>query len=629
MRGEPSYGELQRAASALYERRNERLHAIYASLEADDLERAVTLSWPLIDEWSTRWEWMTLRNHLERFPLEALPPNIRAALGASLLQTGAQEEAYSLFTRLLESGESVGRAYSGLTAYAMQSGDFMAASRWAEEGLAVSPPPFERLLLRQFQVTLSAGRDWLTANAAATEAAEIVRMMNVPILETGTVPAKIIAAQGLEREGAEAYRQFYSESRDELLRVIAIAAVQGYPNQMTFALNLLADLDFQRGQSDKSIAVVNDLMGTRLETNPHTAPHLLQRTGNHYQALSQWDRAITDYERGLELSLKLHNFAIVHQFKFALCECHRYKGDRDRARELLFDALEGSSLVPNRALEEPDRFYLEGLLAFDAERFDVAEVAFAAYLERADAAVSYRHRIVLGYAYAAELARRRQKLSRVHVDALQVAVDRYQAVWVLRREGPALQGLYARLADYGWDTGALREQKTVATEDAGVERLIVETLGAESAELNGRSLYLYPKAFELLVYLLLHSPCTAEDLCHALWGDYSDNTGANLRNQLSTIRRRFKGILGSDEGLITYDSTSKHYRVSERLAVQLDAIQLFESPEGTEVTERHTNAVLPERFLEKRTSPWIVDYRQQLEKWSTRLNGTVDLFDPG
>ena len=617
LRGEPSYNKLQRAASTLYERRNEKLQAINASLEAGDLERAVTLSWSLIDEWSTRWEWMTLRSHLERFPREALPPNIRAALGASLLQTGAHEEAYSLFTGLLKAGESVGRAYSGLAAYEVQRGDFTAAERWAEKGLKTSPPPFERLLLRQLQAAILAGRDWPAAHAAATEAAKIVEMINVPILETGTVPATIVASQGLERSGADAYREFYSQSRNELLRVIDIAAVQGYPNQMTFALDLLADLDFQQGQSGESIAMINDLMGTRLETNPLTAPHLFQRRGNHYQALGAWDRAISEYERGLELSLKLRNFAIVHQFKFALCECYRYKGDQNRAQELLSEALVGDPHLPNRALEEPDRFYLEGVLAFDAERFGAAEHAFVAYLKHAGEAVSYRHRIVLGHAYNAELARRRWKLTKGHVDALRVAVDRYQAIWALRREERVLQGLYARLTDYGWEPETLRDQKRVSAGDSEVGKLVVETLQTESAELNGRSLDLYPKAFELLVYLLLHNPCPAEDISYALWGDYNDNTGANLRNQLSAIRRRFKIILGSNEGLIYYDFVSKQYQVSERLTIHLDTVQQFGSSEPTEITKQHTNAASPEQFLEKRASPWIVNYRQQLESGRT------------
>lgn len=119
------------------------------------------------------------------------------------------------------------------------------------------------------------------------------------------------------------------------------------------------------------------------------------------------------------------------------------------------------------------------------------------------------------------------------------------------------------------------------------------------------------------MYLLLYNPCTAEDISYALWGDYNDNTGANLRNQLSAIRRRFKVILGSDEGLIYYDSTSKQYQVSERLTIHLDAVQQFGSSEPTEMTGQHTNAALPEQFLEKRVAPWIVNYRQQLESGRT------------
>lgn len=627
LRSDLEYVRLQRAASVQYEKRDQRLQATYASLEADDLERAVALSWPLINGWSTRWEWMTLRGHLERFPSDALPSNIRAALGASLLQTGAQEEAYSLFIRLLHADESVGRAYSGLTAYEMQRGDFRAAAQWAEKGLALSPPPFERLLLRQFQATLLAGRDWPGAYAAATEAAEIVRMINVPILETGTVPAEIAAAQGLERESDEAYRRFYRESRKELLRVIEIAAVQGYPNQMIFALSLLADLDFQQGQSDRSIAMVDDLIGRRLETNPHTTPHLLQRRGNHYQASCEWDRAIAEYERGLESSLELQNFSITHQFKFALCECYRYKGDRDKARGYLFDALGGSS-VPNRALEDPDRYYLEGLLAFDAKRLDAAEVAFTSYLERADEAVGYRHRIVVGYAYAAELARLRREFTKAHVDALQAAVDRYQAIWTLQRERSFLAELYPQLVDYGWDLQMLPEQLAVSPKNSENGRLVVTTLGAESAELNGRPLDLFPKAFELLVYLILHNPCSAEDICYALWGECSDKTRANLRNQVSAIRKRFRAILGDDEGLIHFDAASKRYHVFERLVVQIDVTRLLESLESIGMAERRANAVLPDQFLRKKVSPWIVDYRQRLENQMVQLNDTVALSDP-
>jgi len=608
------YALRQRAAAALYAEHGEELSAIRAALEAGDLERAVMWVREAVFQWGLRWEWTTVRDHLSAFPRGALPPDLRTYLGASLSQTGALAEGEMILKEVVSEGNADALAFVSLGMGAVGRNDFSSALRCAEAGLPLARVPYKAVFLNQLKAVSLVGQDWDAASAAAEEALRIARTVGHPALLLGAITASVYAGLGKERADPQAYAAFYRQARAELQRAVDMVRSEGYFNQMLSAVTVLAHLDFQLGESERSLSLIEE-MTARAAKHPNALPYMYMRRGDHYQAKGDFVRAVEEYERGYAVSEAL-NPGVLHLFAFALCECSRYLGQLDQAHKWLNDAVKPGLNNAPRTIHDPNHHLFRGLLAFDAGDLDRAERTLRTFCNEATRLTEYLHRIVLARAYLAEVARCRGRLLKAHTDALQTSAMRYGTSWALQRESRYLRPLYDECISRGWHVELFSPSVSKRR-----HTLKLRTLGLPQAELNGQTLNLPPKAFAVLVYLALEGPSTADDIIEAVWeGD--DRLQANVRGQVHTLRKAFTHLLGVREGkdLLGYHARQRCYELSPDVAIDLDAITLERAVTGSRSAKERALQLYEMNFLIGLKTPWARQLRERFRSSAQRVH---------
>lgn len=565
------YTQRQRDAATLYLEQGETISAIRAALEAGDLERAVGWVRESVFQWGMRWEWTTVRELLSAFPLQALPPDLRTYLGASLSQTGALAEGETILRGVVQEGSADALTFVSLGMGAMGRNDFSSALRCADAGLPLARAPFETVFLLQLKGLSLVGQDWDAASRAGEEALKVAKTVGHPALLLGAVVTKVYAGLGKERKNPQEYGTFYQEARAELQHAVDLVRSEGYFNQLLSAVTVLAHLDFQLGESERSLHLVEEMMA-RAEKHPNALPYMYMRRGDHYQAKGDFTRAVEEYERGFAVSERL-NPGVLHLFAFSLCECLRYLGQPDEARSWLGNAVRsGINDVPKTILD-PNHHYFWGVLAFDEGDLDSAEQALQTFIDQATRLTDYFHRIVLAHAYLAEVARRRNHLTENHIDVLQKATLRYRTLWALQRESLYLRPLYDECIAHSWHSELFAPPVQQET-----HTLRLRTLGVPTAELDGQHLDLPPKPLSVLVYLAMNSPCPADEIVKAVWKG-EEQLHANVRAQIHIIRKAFNDVTNEGKALLRYDAQSRLYGLS--LSVNVDTLALERAVTGS------------------------------------------------
>ncbi len=558
------YARRQRDAATLYLERGEVLSAIRAALEANDLGRAIGWLREAVFGWGMRWEWTTVQEHLSIFPHETMPPDLKTYLGASLSQTGALAEGEMILKEVLQEGNADALTFVSLGMGAMGKNDFSSALACANAGLPLARAPFETVFLLQLKGLSLVGQNWEMASEAGEKALNIAKTVGHPVLLLGAVVTKVYAGLGKERKDLREYNSFYREARAELQRSIDLIRSEGYFNQMLSAVTVLAHLDFQLGESERSLHLVEEMMGGA-EKHPNALPYMYLRRGDHYQAKGDFGGAVEEYERGFAVSEQL-NPGVLHLFAFALCECLRYLDQPTEARLWLDRSVQsGINDVP-KTIFDLNHHYFQGVLAFDEGDLNSAEQALQTFTVQATHLTDYFHRIVLAYAYLAEIARRRNCLTEAHINALQKATLRHQTFWSLQRESRYLQPLYDECMAQGWYSELFAPSMQQET-----HTLRLRTLGIPTAELDGQRLDLPPKPLAVLVYLALQSPCPIDEIIKAVWKG-EEQLHANVRAQIHIIRKAFNDVTNEGKAILHYDAQSQMYGLS--LSVDVDAVAL-------------------------------------------------------
>lgn len=610
------YARCQRDAATLYLEQGEALSAIRAALEANDLERAIGWLREAAFRWGMRWEWTTVREHLSVFPPQTLPPDLRTYLGASLSQTGALAEGEMILKEVLQEGNADALTFVSLGMGAMGRNDFSSALECANAGLPLARAPFETVFLLQLKGLSLVGQNWEMASEAGEEALKIAKTVGHPVLSLGAVVTKVYAGLGKERKDLQEYSRFYREARAELQHSVDLIRSEGYFNQMLSAVTVLAHLDFQLGESERSLYLVEEMIGGA-EKHPNALPYMHLRHGDHYQANGDFAQAVEEYERGFAVSERL-NPGLLHLFAFALCECLRHLDQPDEARVWLDRSVQsGINDVP-KTIYDPNHHYFQGVLAFDEGDLNSAEQALQTFTSQATHLTDYFHRIVLAYAYLAEIARRRNRLTEAHINALQKVTLRYQTLWSLQRESRYLQPLYDECIAHGWYSDLFVPPIRQET-----HTLRLRTLGIPTAKLDGQRLDLPPKPLAVLVYLALQSPCPTDEIIKAVWKG-EEQLHANVRAQVHIIRKAFSDVTNEGKTLLRYDAQRQLYSLYLSVDVDVDAAYLERAATGSPSEKRRALLAYELDFMLALDSEWANRLRSRFysakEKLITELS---------
>ena len=609
------YQAKQRVASTLYEERDALLSAIAAALEAQALERALSLSREPVRRWIWRWEWATARQHLNLFVNEQLPTDMQNLYGHSLIQTGDPAAGLKILEQVVASGKANALTYVGLAMVAVQQGDHAQVAELTNLGLTLDPEPLELILLTQLKALSLAGNDWAAAYEAAEQADMIAKFSGHNILGIMTATAKAYAAQGLTHERAEDAARTLNQTRESLRGQVSAALEEGFSNHAFTALTMVAHLDFQVGESDKSIGLVHRSLGLSQRNHPYVTPYLLLRLGDHLQEKGEFAGAAVYYQQALDLCVAADIKTLTHLCTFALCECFAYLGREIEAHQLLEELENGSLPASTRAFVDPSYVYIKGLLAVRLGIFDEAEAAFKQFVEVAPSLVDYRHRIGLGYTYKAELARRRGQVQREHIDTLVYWLDQTQAHWTLKREASFLESLFKYCMAQSWHTDLFNK---LLEETSSQRKLSLRTFGEVQMRLNGQQLKLYPKARDLLAYLALYGPATRSDILRDLWGETSESSIRSFKVHLSAIRREAERVLESSADFVAYDLLS-HLYSCPLVRVESDLAQLSHAAEHASPEVRLAAVRNYRTFLANVTTSWAQEKRQEIEQMVVRL----------
>ena len=606
------YALRQRDAATLYLEQGEALSAIRAALEAGDLERAVGWVRKAVFQWGLRWEWTTVRDQLSAFPRQTLPPDLRTYLGASFSQTGALAEGETILRGVLQEGSADALTFVSLGMGAMGRNDFSSALRCADAGLLLARAPFESVFLLQLKGLSLVGQDWDAASRAGEEALKVAETVGHPALLLGAVTTKVYAGMGKERHDSRDYATFYQQARAELQHAVDLVRSEGYFNQMLSAVTVLAHLDFQLGHSERSLPRGEEMIA-RSGKHPNALPYMLMRRGDHHQAKGDFVQAVEAYERGFAASGHL-NPGVLHLFAFSLCECLRYLGQPDDARSWLGKAVHPGVNDAPKTVADPNHHYFRGVLAFGEGDLNSAEQNLQGFTARATHSIDYFHRIVLAHAYLAEIARRESRLTETHIDALHGAALRYQTLWALPRESRYLQPLYDECVARGWHGELFVPPARQGEQETHTLRL--RTLGVPTAELDGQHLALPPKPLEVLVYLALRSPCSADEIVKAVWKS-EEQLHANVRAQIHIIRKAFDDVTGQGKALLRYDAQSRLYRLS--LTVDADVFALESAVTGSPEEKDRAVRAYELDFMLAVDSEWASQLRSHLHGVKKKL----------
>ena len=515
---------------------------------------------------------------------------------------------------IVAEGSADALTYVSLGMGAIGRNDFSSALRCANAGLPLARAPYESVFLLQLQGLSLIGQDWEAASRAGEKALEIAQTVGHPALLLGAVYTNVYAGMGVERRDPGEYGAFYRQARAELQHAVDLVRAEGYFNQTLAAVTVLAHLDFQLGESERSRHLVEETMA-RAERHPNALPYMHMRRGDHDQARSDFVQAVNEYERGFAVSEQL-NPGVLHVFAFSLCECFRYLGQPDKARTWLAKAVRfGVNDVP-KTIRDPNHDYFRGVLAFSEGDLDRTEQALHAFTAQVTHLTEYFHRIVLAHAYLAEVARRRNCLTEAHIDALQKVALRYRTFWALQREARYLRPLYHECIARGWH----RELFT-QPEQRRVHTLKIRTLGVPEAELNGQRLDLPPKPLAVLVYLALQGPCPTDDIVKAVWKD-EEQLHANVRAQVHIIRKTFANVTDEGKALLRYEAKSRTYALA--LSLEVDALTLERAVAGSLNEKEKAVWAYEMDFMLALDSEWAQQLRQHLsvtrDKLATNLS---------
>ncbi|MFB9991629.1 AAA family ATPase [Deinococcus oregonensis] len=596
------YQALHARAAVWAERRGDGLDALVHFVRANQLEAALTLARTLAPAFERRAEYNVLRQMLEGFEEDQLPPELLGLLGTALMETGEVKRGRALLDSLLARDLADCRTLVMLSDLARRDGLRERAWRLVAQAQACSTDEFGAVLaLRHRGTLLWEERRTEEAHQAAQEA--VIRA------EQAGDPIALAYALGLLALCHFAVGQA-AEAEALTRRSLGLLDSIGLPWRTMTVRNNLATLMAMRGDTDGAQHVLAPALQHARDVSSKHQPMLSITQADIAFAQADFAAAAAAYWAALE-SAEVWGYppSSVARCWTQLSEARRRTSDLEGAALALDRGrlMGRSGLLPyvNGEIALQD-----GLVAWNAQQWTEAENHLTAALQ-GEPEVALRARL-----YLADLQRRAGTLRAADLQPVSALLTQLGGSGLLRIDAQPLAALWNTLVQRGWWSGAPHAQMRIASTG---QHLTMRTFGRLTVLLDGVPLrFPFSKCVELLVWLALYGPARRATIVDALWGG---SRSASHHEYFRVMVRRLRAALAT-QGQLDFNPVPYEqgvYALSGALNLELDVHQLIQGRESDDPAELKAGLqVYTGMFLDGLEGEWIEELRQQT------LEGAVD-----
>ncbi len=387
--------------------------------------------------------------------------------------------------------------------------------------------------------------------------------------------------------------------------------------------NNLANICGIQGHFGETFRILSEILAARESKNDIRHAGFLAQLAYTSEALTNYKQA--NYEEALLLYSEYGLPERIKETKYMLSNAVRRSGNPKRAREILNEA--------HREWSEGDRdwtgfdAYYEGLDAFDNGDLSKARRDFSTTLVYPD----HNLNSISAHAYLLEIDRREGLLTLEKVEKFIDRLDAFNQDSVLHTDAEPKRPLYRELVARGWFAerfGPFTQPLPGNTITPKRFVLEVQTLGSFHCGLEQTHIkFPFAKAAELLIWLILHGPATREKIIDALWDGSSDPKHIEYGK---LALRRLRTSLAEHLPFNPLVYADHKYQLAAELEVKLDARELLEAFETTDLNARHKALEqYSSTFLPGVHSEWAEYMRTRLQDaaFSTAV-GLGKLYEP-
>ena len=415
--------------------------------------------------------------------------------------------------------------YFGLALLMYRRGAFEEGLTYIDSGLALGEPKKWRVHLKRTKaIFLLSSNSGEVAQQVADEAVQQAEQLGEVDVLISCMAVKQFVLNSLGHE-------------DEALklgqRAYAIAKEAGLINKAFPLANNLADHYYHIGEHKKAFEYAIEMLHLGEVDYPLAVPWMQAKLGALKLASLDFSGARGDLSDAISLFDAYHLQVESHNATSHLITCLLALSDPERALELRAQLPEAVSANGKDVMP-----LLDGRIAFCQGELRKAERSFEEALATfTDDSLADADDRVVCRLYLAAIALQRGVVELSHIEPLIRDLGK-TGDWRLTAESPFVSKLYRYCINQGWYPKRFHPHlpENITTVLPTRDVLAVTTLGKVEAKLDGAVLDLPPKAYEVLVFLVLNQPCRAEHIIDALWGDLAKGR-RNLKVQVRHIRQ--------------------------------------------------------------------------------------------
>jgi LuxR family transcriptional regulator, maltose regulon positive regulatory protein len=367
------------------------LRAMTHFLLAKREDEAIQLAGRIVPDLLAKYEYRLLRNMLESLPVKELPANLKEAFAMALSETGDATRSEVMLRQLRAKRQLSNAGVLTLCKLALIAGEHARALSLTEDGLSaldrneIKAAPFLR-----FQGFALSG---LGRHDQALEVALSV----IELAETHDDLRELGQAMAVaQNELWELGR--WSECERMIRRAIEVFTALEEPMRTLGFYNDLANLQCLQNQTDEALMTLDGVQAMAEHERNNMLPLLLETRADVHLWRSEFDRASKIYAEAIRFGQGVGTVQLV-RYQLKSAEAHWRAGHALEAQKLLLAVQQHR---PNTRTLFGRIAFLEGLMAFTSNQFEVAKTQFMAALEHSDDSTQ-RPRAL---AFLAEIARR-------------------------------------------------------------------------------------------------------------------------------------------------------------------------------------------------------------------------------